>query len=221
MASIHRPALVHVNGSCTPGVRRLDFVLWMLSAPAALLVASCGGGNAAQHVNLPAPSERTLVGAGDVLTIEIVGEKELPREYQVASDGSIDVPYVHAVKVGGLDPHQVAELVRKALIEAKVLTDPSVIVSVKEYHSQRVTLLGQVAKPGSYPFSAGLTLIQAVSLAGGLTAIADDDKVTITRKADNGKTYTAVLSVAPIMVGRAADIPLQAGDQIYVRERLF
>ena len=125
------------------------------------------------------------------------------------------------MKVGGLDPHEVAELVRKALIEAKVLTDPSVIVSVKEYHSQRVTLLGQVAKPGSYPFTAGLTLIQAVSLAGGLTAIADDDKVTITRKADNGKTYTAVLSVAPIMVGRAADIPLQAGDQIYVRERLF
>ena len=221
MASIRRPALVHVNSFEPPRVRRLDFVLGILAAPVALLSASCGGGNTAQRVNLPAPSERTLVGAGDILTIEIVGEKELPREYQVASDGSIDVPYVHAVKVGGLDPHEVAELVRKALIEAKVLTDPSVIVSVKEYHSQRVTLLGQVAKPGSYPFTAGLTLIQAVSLAGGLTAIADDDKVTITRKADNGKTYTAVLSVAPIMVGRAADIPLQAGDQIYVRERLF
>ncbi|MFZ5894166.1 MAG: polysaccharide biosynthesis/export family protein [Myxococcota bacterium] len=193
----------------------------MLSALCVCLLLACGGGGGVQRVNLPAPSERTLVGPGDVLTLEIVGEKELPKEYQVASDGSVDVPYIHSVKVGGLDPHEIAELVRKRLIEAKVLTDPSVIVSVKEYHSQRVTLLGQVAKPGSYPFTAGLTLIQAVSLAGGLTAIADEDKVTITRKADNGKTYTAVLSAAPIMVGRAADIPLQAGDQIYVRERLF
>jgi polysaccharide export outer membrane protein len=222
MASIHRPALVHVKGSSTQSrVRRFEFVIYVLATLCALLLVACGGGNAAQHVNLPAPSERTLVGPGDVLTIEIVGEKELPREYQVASDGSVDVPYVHGVKVAGLDPHEIADTLRKALIDAKVLTDPSVIVSVKEYHSQRVTLLGQVAKPGSYPFTAGLTLIQAVSLAGGLTAIADADKVTVTRKADNGKTYTAVLSAAPIMVGRAADIPLQAGDQIYVGERLF
>jgi polysaccharide export outer membrane protein len=222
MASIHRPALVHVKGSSTQSrVRRFDFVIYLLTTLCALLLIACGGGNASQRVNLPAPSERTLVGPGDVLTIEIVGEKELPREYQVASDGSVDVPYVHGVKVAGLDPHEIADTLRKALIDAKVLTDPSVIVSVKEYHSQRVTLLGQVAKPGSYPFTAGLTLIQAMSLAGGLTAIADADKVTVTRKADNGKTYTAVLSAAPIMVGRAADIPLQAGDQIYVGERLF
>lgn len=222
MASIPRPALVHVKGSSTRlRVRRFDFLICLLAALFALLAVACGGSHAGQRVNLPAPSERTLVGPGDVLTIEIVGEKELPREYQVASDGSVDVPYVHAVKVAGLDPHEIVGLLRKALIDAKVLTDPSVIVSVKEYHSQRVTLLGQVAKPGSYPFTAGLTLIQAVSLAGGLTAIADADKVTVTRKADNGKTYTAVLSAAPIMIGRAADIPLQAGDQIYVGERLF
>ncbi|MGC4092082.1 MAG: polysaccharide biosynthesis/export family protein [Polyangiaceae bacterium] len=191
---------------------------WLLCL---LFASACSGGGGAQRVNLPPPSERTLVGPTDVLTMEIVGEKDLPKEYHVASDGSIDVPYVHSVQVGGLDPHEISQRVRQALKDAKVLEDPSVIVSVKEYHSQRVTLLGQVAKPGSYPFTAGLTLIQAVSLAGGLTAIADADKVTVTRKADNGKTYTAVLSAAPIMIGRAADVPLQAGDQIYVGERLF
>jgi polysaccharide export outer membrane protein len=210
--------LVPVAARSTRWIRLIFCLVSLLSL---LLAGACGHGGGAQRVNLPAPSERSVVGPGDVLTIEIVGEKELPKEYQVASDGSVDVPYVHAVKVAGLDPHQIVGSLRQALIDAKVLTDPSVIVSVKEYHSQRVTLLGQVAKPGSYPFTSGLTLIQAVSLAGGLTVIADEDSVTITRKADNGKTYSAVLSAAPIMVGRAADIPLQAGDQIYVRERLF
>jgi len=222
MASIRRSALVPVVGLSTAPkcVRWIRFFVCLLSL-LSVLASACSSNAGTQRINLPPPSERSVVGPGDVLTIEIVGEKELPREYQVASDGSVDVPYVHSVKVAGLDPHEIVALLRKALIEAKVLTDPSVIVSVKEYHSQRVTLLGQVAKPGSYPFTSGLTLIQAVSLAGGLTAIADDDMVTITRKADNGKTYSTVLSAAPIMVGRAADIPLQAGDQIYVRERLF
>jgi protein involved in polysaccharide export with SLBB domain len=66
-----------------------------------------------------------------------------------------------------------------------------------------------------------MTLIQAVSLAGGFTAISDTDRVNITRKTDSGRTYTAVLSVGTIMEGRSADVPLQAGDQIYVHERLF
>lgn len=221
MASIHRPALVHVKAFSAPRAARLVSALLRLFAVAVLAFASACGGAQTARVNLPPPSERSLVGAGDILTIEIVGEKDLPKEYTVASDGSVDIPYAHGIKVSGLEPHEMALAIRARLIELKILTDPSVIVAVKEYHSQRVTLLGQVAKPGSYAFSPGMTLIQAVSLAGGLTAIADEDKVTVTRRADDGKTYTARLSIAPIMVGRAADVPLQAGDQIYIRERLF
>jgi protein involved in polysaccharide export with SLBB domain len=66
-----------------------------------------------------------------------------------------------------------------------------------------------------------MTLIQAISMAGGLTALADSDRVNLTRKADNGKVYTAVLSIGVVMEGRSPDIPLQSGDQIYVHERLF
>ena len=132
MASIPRPALVPVVGRSTPqkSVRWFRFIVYLISLLSALFASACGGGGGSQRVNLPAPSERSVVGPGDVLTIEIVGEKELPKEYQVASDGSVDVPYVHAVKVAGLDPHEIVGLLRKALIEAKVLTDPSVIVSV-------------------------------------------------------------------------------------------
>lgn len=172
-------------------------------------------------MNLPPPSESSVLGPGDVFTLEIVGEKDLPKEYQVAADGTVDVPYIHTIRVAGLEAPEVARLVRKRLMEEKFLDDPSVIVQVKDYNSRRVTLLGQVAKPGSFPFTTSLTLIQAVSLAGGLTAIADADRVNVTRKGGDGRSYTAVVSVEAITEGESPDIPLQAGDQIFVHERMF
>jgi protein involved in polysaccharide export with SLBB domain len=187
---------------------------------AALLALGCGGRPARNRVDLPPPSERGVLGPGDIFTLEIVGEKDLPKEYQVAADGTVDVPYVHTLKVIGLEAPEVARLVRARLIEQKFLADPSVIVQVKEFHSRRISVLGQVAKPGSFPFTPGLSLIQAVSLAGGLTAIADADRVNITRKGKS-RTHTAVISIEAITEGASPDIPLQAGDQIFVHDRLF
>jgi polysaccharide biosynthesis/export protein VpsN len=186
----------------------------------AVVLEACSGGGGTRRVRLSAPSEKTVIGPGDVFTLEIVGEKDLPREFQVASDGTADVPYVQTIEVAGLEPQEIARVVRKLLIEKKVLLDPIVIVQVKEYNSRRVILLGQVSKPGSYPLTTGLTLIQAISLAGGLTAIANDDRVSLTRKMGD-KTQTVVFSVDRITEGKAEDVPLQAGDRIYVYERLF
>jgi polysaccharide export outer membrane protein len=152
--------------------------------------------------------------------MEIVGEKDLPREFQVASDGTADLPFVQTIEVAGLEPQEIARRIRKMLIDKKVLVDPIVIVQVREYNSRSVILLGQVAKPGSFPLTPGLTLLQAISLAGGLTAIANDDRVSLTRKVGKS-TKTVVLSVDRITEGEAQDVPLQAGDRIYVYERLF
>lgn len=152
--------------------------------------------------------------------MEIVGEKDLPREYMVASDGSVDLPYLHTVQVSGLEPQEIARLVRKLLIEKQILSDPSVVVQVKEYNSRRVTVLGQVAKPGTFPYTPGLTLIQAVSQAGGLTGLANLDRVNLTRQTATG-SRTVVLSISTIMEGRSADILLQSGDRIFVHERIF
>jgi polysaccharide export outer membrane protein len=172
------------------------------------------------RVNLPPPVESTTLGAGDVFILEIVGEKDLPLEYRVASDGSVELPYVAQLKVAGLEPQQVSQLVRQRLIEKQILTDPSVIISVKEYNSKRVSVLGQVQKPGSFPLAPGMTLVDAISQAGGLNAIANRDRVNITRRTKSG-TATAQVSIAAITDGESPDIPLQAGDQIYVNERIF
>jgi protein involved in polysaccharide export with SLBB domain len=186
-----------------------------------LVVASgCGSSTLARGPRLAAPSERSVLGPGDVFSLEIVGEKDLPHEYQVASDGTVDVPYVHTLKVADLEAQEVARLVRDRLIAGKILTDPSVVVQVKEYASKHVTLLGQVAKPGSFPLVSGMSLIQAISQAGGLTAVASGSHVNLTRKTGT-KQQTVEVDVQAIIEGKAPDVPLQAGDQIYVNERLF
>jgi protein involved in polysaccharide export with SLBB domain len=185
-----------------------------------LLSGGCGGSNSNAHVNLPPPTEKSTVGPGDVFTMEIMGEKDLPRDYQVASDGSVDLPYLQAVQVAGLEPHEISRRIRKLLMEKQILSDPSVVVQVKEYNSRRITVLGQVAKPGTFPYTTGLTLIQALSQAGGLTGIANLDKVNLTRRVANG-SRTVVIAIDQIMEGRAPDIPLQSGDRIFVHERLF
>jgi polysaccharide export outer membrane protein len=106
------------------------------------------------------------------------------------------------------------------LIDKKVLLDPIVVVQVKEYNSRSVILLGQVEKPGTFPLTPGLTLLQVISMAGGLTPIANDDRVSLTRKVGKS-TKTIVLSVDRITEGEANDVPLAAGDRIFVYERLF
>ncbi|MBX3127323.1 MAG: polysaccharide export protein [Polyangiaceae bacterium] len=185
-----------------------------------LLALGCGPRADNSHVRLAPPMESTTLGPGDLFQLQIVGEKDLPQEYQVASDGTVDLPYIQTLTVSGLEPQEVARLVRKTLIEKKILTDPSVVVSVKEYNSKRITVLGQVQKPGSFPLTPGMTLIQAISLSGGLTSIANKDRVNLTRRTKKG-TQTVVLSVESITEGRSQDIPLQAGDQIYIHERVF
>ena len=180
----------------------------------------CGPKVDNSRVKLPVPIESTTLGPGDVFTLDMVGEKDLPRDFQVASDGTVDFPYVHRIHVQGLEPQEVAETVRKQLIAERILVDPSIIVSVKEYNSKRVTVLGQVQKPGSFQLTPGMTLVQALSNAGGLNAIANGGRINLTRKGQPGPT-TVVLSFDSITEGRSPDIPLQAGDQIFVHERVF
>jgi polysaccharide biosynthesis/export protein VpsN len=186
----------------------------------ALIGAASCGGRPQSRVNLPAPVESTTIGTGDVFILTIVGEDKLPKEFRVAPDGTVDLPYIHRVHVAGLEPQEIADLVRKKLIEGEILRDPSVAIDIKEYNSKRVVVFGQVQKPGSFPLTPGFTLIQAISQAGGFSSIANRDRVNLTRKMGN-QSRTITLSVDAITDGSLPDIPLQAGDTIFVTERIF
>jgi len=186
---------------------------------AAIALVACAG-RPKTRINLPPPIESTTIGVGDYFVLTIVGEDKLPKDFRVAPDGTVDLPYIHRVQVAGLEPQEVVDLVRRKLIEADLLRDPSVAIDVKEYNSKRVVVLGQVQKPGSFPLTPGFTLIQAISQAGGFNTIANRDRVSLTRKTGT-QLRTIVLSVDAITDGSLPDIPLQSGDTIFVTERVF
>lgn len=170
---------------------------------------------------LPTPSLSTVVGPGDVFEVYILGEKEIPKEFRVQPDGTIDFPYLDRITVAGLEPQQIEELLKKELVERRILVSPQVTLIVKQYNSKKVSVVGAVQKPGSLPWTEGMKLIDAISLAGGLTSLADGDHVRITRNVEASRTVTATVSVDDITDGKLQDIPLQAGDTIKVDQRVF
>jgi polysaccharide export outer membrane protein len=170
--------------------------------------------------NLPPPTQSTTVGPGDLFEVSVVGEKDLPKEFRVQPDGTIEFPYIDRLSVAGLEPQQIEDLVKKGLEDHKILRDPQVTIVVKQYSSKKVSIIGAVNKPGSLPWTEGMKLIDAISLAGGLTSLADGDRVRITRVVTGG-TVTATVSVDDIGDGKLQDVPLQAGDTIKVDQRVF
>jgi len=172
-------------------------------------------------VNLPAPVAATTLDAGDVFELRIVGEGKLPTEFTIAPDGTVDVPYIKRLKVAGLEPQEVAELIRARLVEEEFFTEPSVSVSVKAYNSKRIEVLGEVQKPGSFPLEPNMTLLRAISLAGGFSSIANRDKIIIRRTVKGGRTVADTVSAEDISNNRIPDVPLQAGDSIDVKQRVF
>lgn len=172
------------------------------------------------RINLPPPVESTTIGPGDSFELFIVGEDKIPTSYTVSPDGTVDFPYIHRHKVSGLEPQEVVDLVREQLVSGGFLTDPSVMISVKEYRSKVVNVLGQVNKPGTFPLVPGITLVQAISQAGGPNSIADTNAITLTRTT-SGKRRSLRISLRSITEGRSPDIPLQSGDVITVAERVF
>lgn len=199
--------------------RRRSAAALVLATLLSLGAQACGG--AAHPFDLPAPIEVTSLGAGDVFELRIVGEEKLPTTFTVAPDGTVDLPYIKRIQAAGLEPQELAATIRKKLVEMEIRTDPDVSVSIKEYASKRVEIIGEVQKPGSLPMVPGMTLLRAISIAGGFNAMANKGRVTIRRRVKGGGTRAATVSVDDIMLNRIADPLLQAGDSVNVEQRVF
>jgi polysaccharide export outer membrane protein len=186
----------------------------------AFLVVACSGAHPGPP-NLPTPTPSTTMGPGDVFEVSVLGEKDIPKEFRIQPDGTVDFPYVDRLQVGGLEPQQIEELIKSQLVEKKILVQPQVTLVVKQYNSKKISVIGAVQKPGSLPWSEGIKLVDAISLSGGFSSLADADHVRITRLVGGGKTVTATVSVDDITDGKLSDLPLQAGDTIKVDQRVF
>jgi polysaccharide export outer membrane protein len=218
-----------MNAPRTPGIRARAMIAALPSSSSSrlapllaglLLVTSACSSGAARPLALPPPIDLATLGPGDVFEVHIVGEDKLPIAFTVAPDGTADLPYVHRISVAGLEPQQIAEKVRLQLIRGEILADPGVSVSLKEGTSKRVEILGEVQKPGSVALQSGMTLLRAISLSGGFSAMANHGRVTIRRRVGAG-TKAATVSVEDIMQNRIPDPFLQAGDSINVEPRFM
>jgi protein involved in polysaccharide export with SLBB domain len=171
--------------------------------------------------NLPAPMQSTIVGPDDMFEITVVGEKDLTHEFQVQPDGTIDFPYVHRVKVEGLEPQEVVDLLKAKLVEEKILADPQITLIVKQYNSKKVLVTGAVQKPDSVSWAPGMTLVDAISRCGWFNQLADTGHVILIRRVGKNRTIKATVSVDAITHHTQEDIPLQPADTISVEQRVF
>ena len=189
-------------------MKRLWFCLVLL-----LLVAYFGTGLAgAQDKGI---SEDYVIHPSDVLEISVYGENELTRKLVVRPDGKVSFPLVGDIKVAG---HSTSEV--KTMIDKKVsayIPEASSTIIIDQLGSLRYYVVGEVARPGMFNVPSQLTVLQALSLAGGLKTFADEDSIIIIR--GYGKDTSKILfDYSQIKKGKHLEqnILLDRGDVVLV-----
>lgn len=162
------------------------------------------------------------VTVGDTISIQVYEEPDLSGDFEVKEDGTITYPLLGSVKVSSLSKSETESTITR-LLEKDYLVNPYIHITIKKYHQQNIIILGCVQKPGSYPFppDMNLTLLQAISIAGGFTGYASVNDTKLVRTSSGGKKNTIDARVNDIVNGRRKDIRLEANDLIFVPERLF
>jgi polysaccharide export outer membrane protein len=168
-----------------------------------------------------------VVGPTDVLSIAVYGESALTGKYTVGNDGELTFPLLGRVKAAGLTVRAIEAELRARLAEG-FLKHPQVTVEVAEYRSQRVFVIGEVAKPGAIPLTGGTTLLEALAGAGALTDRAGGDLLLLRPSAPTrdsgpvlpgapGVTEVRRVNIQDLQVGAVSDNSrLVNGDTIFV-----
>ena len=163
-----------------------------------------------------------LLAPNDVVTVTVFQEDDLTTRARVANDGTITVPLIGSVRIGGKSVDDAGQVIRARLAKG-YLVNPQVSVAVTEYAKRLFTVLGQVQKGGTFEFpdQGPLDLLQAIGLAGGYTRIANPGKVIVKRRI-NGKDTVFLLN-AKAMAGNTAGKPFEIlpGDTITISESIF
>jgi polysaccharide export outer membrane protein len=156
-----------------------------------------------------------VIGAQDVLDISVWKEPEVSRVVPVRPDGKISLPLLNDVQAAGLNPGQLAAQITESL--KKFVTNPQVTVIVTTINSQRVYILGEVSRPGAFPLLPNMTVLQALSSAGGFTQFAREKNIYVLRN-EEGKQVKHPFNYKAVISGKNSDqdIVLKAGDTIVV-----
>jgi polysaccharide export outer membrane protein len=176
-------------------------------------------GSAAANQGQKAPADKAdatyVIGATDVLDINVWKEPDVSRTVPVRPDGKISLPLLNDIQAAGLTPMQLQAVVTEGL--KKYMSDPQVTVIVTQINSRRVFVLGEVSRPGPVQMLPNMTVLQALSAAGGFSQFAKLSGIYVMRT-ENGHQRTFPFKYKQVIRGERQDqnIILKPGDTIVV-----
>lgn len=156
------------------------------------------------------------ISVGDVLQISEFNTPSLSGNARVGADGKISLPLIGDIAIAGLTSHEAQDAIEKKLIDRGMIKNPQVSVFVSLYATQDISVLGEVARPGVYPYAQHHTLLDVVSAAGGLTPTAGS-AATVYHRDDPEHKHSLVLDLVAAHQGGNNPV-LQAGDTVVVKK---
>ena len=162
-----------------------------------------------------AAADQYVIGAGDVLQVFVWKEPDLTRDVTVRLDGKITVPLAGELQAAGRTPKQLASELERAL--GRFLATPQVSVGIEQPNSSRFYVIGQVQRPGDFPLTGPITVLQGLALAGGFREFAKTENIQIIRREGSGQRFIPV-NYKRLEGGRDAsqNLVLSPGDTIVV-----
>ena len=158
------------------------------------------------------------IGPLDLLDIKVLYSDEVSRQVRVDSRGHISLPLLGVVKAAGLTPFELEQSITNKL-SVDLIQNPQVTVFIKEFTSQRMTVQGVVTRAGVYDFQGQATLLQAISMAGGLSDKGDETSVKVIRKLPGKNEETLTYDINVIRENKMDDPVLENGDVVMVEEK--
>ena len=157
-----------------------------------------------------------VIGANDVLAINVWKEPDISRSVPVRSDGKISLPLVGELTASGQTPLQLEQEITKRL--QNYISEPEVTVIVTDSKSQKVNILGMVARPGTYLLTSSTTVLDAIAMAGGFKDFAKQKSIYVLRQAPDGAQKRIPFNYKEVIKGQNPEqnVRLQAGDTVVI-----
>ncbi len=192
-------------------VPNLVLSLFLISSTEFVIAEIAETNSAADETN----TTSYLIGPGDVLNISVWKEEGMDQQILVRPDGEITFPLIGEVQAVGLTTRMLYDALVAKL--KKYIPNPSVTVSVLQAISNKVYVIGKVNRPGEFAATAYMDVLQALTMAGGLTPYADSDDIKIIRRTETG-TKMKRFDYDEVVSGDRLDmnIILKAGDTVVV-----
>jgi len=178
--------------------------------------AQTTGNDAANPTAAKGHDDTFVIGAGDVLSINVWKEPDISKSVPVRSDGKISLPLAGEVQAAGRTPLKLEQDIAAKL--KNYISEPDVTVIVQQINSEKFNILGQVARPGSYLLTSAATVLDAIAIAGGFRDFAKKKSVYVLRQNADGTQTRLPFNYKEVVKGQnlQQNVKLQSGDTIVI-----